>query len=116
MKVKFQADADLNQTILQGTIRRELSIDFRTAYEAGLSGLSDPEVLAIASGDGRILVTHDQKTMPRHFGEFIIAQTSPGVLVVPQHFSISSMIDELILIWSITEANEWINRICYLPL
>jgi len=116
MKVRFQADADLNQTILQGIIRREVSIDFRTAYDAGLPGLSDPEVLGVASSEGRILVTHDQKTMPRHFGEFIIIHKSPGVLVIPQHFPISSAIEELILIWSITEAEEWINRICYLPL
>lgn len=116
MKVRFQADADLNQMILQGAIRRELSIDFRTAHDAGLSGLSDPEVLAIASGDGRILVTHDQKTMPMHFGEFIIRHSSPGVLIIPQYVPISSVIEELILIWSITEAEEWVNRICYLPL
>lgn len=116
MNVRFLADADLNQAILQGTIRRELSIDFQTAHGAGLSGLSDPEVLAIASDDGRVLVTHDQKTMPTHFGEFIITHTSPGVLVVPQHFPISSAIEELILIWSVTEAEEWVNRICYLPL
>lgn len=116
MRVKFQADADLNQTILQGVIRRELSIDFRTANDAGLSGLSDPEVLEIASSDGRVLVTHDQKTMPVHFGEFIAKHSSPGVLVVPQHISVSSAIEELILIWSITELDEWINRICYLPL
>ena len=116
MKIRFQADADLNQNILQGTIRRELSIDFQTAHEAGLVGLNDLEVLSIASSDKRILVTHDQKTMPTLFGEFITTYTSPGILVIPQHFSISSSIEELILIWSITEADEWTNRICYLPL
>ena len=45
MRIRFQADADLNQAILQGTIRREPTIDFQTANEAGLSGLNDPEVL-----------------------------------------------------------------------
>ena len=64
MRIRFQADADLNQAILQGTIRREPTIDFQTANEAGLSGLNDPEVLAIASNDGRTLVTHDHRTMP----------------------------------------------------
>ena len=116
MKVRFQADADLNQAILQGTTRRELVIDFQTAHEAGLSSLGDPEVLAIASSDGRVLVTHDQKTMPTHFGRFITTHTSPGVLVIPQHLPVSSAIEELTLIWSATEAEEWKNRICYLPL
>ena len=116
MKVRFQADADLNQAILQGTTRREPTIDFQTAQGADLSGLNDPEVLGIASSEARVLVTHDQKTMPTHFGEFITAHTSPGVLIIPQHVPVSSAIEELILIWSATEAEEWVNRICYLPL
>ena len=45
-------------------------IDFRTATAAGLAGVDDAAVLAIAAQDQRILVTHDQTTMPTHFGEF----------------------------------------------
>ena len=116
MRIRFQADADLNQAILQGTTRREPTIDFQTANGAGLPGLNDIEVLTIASNDGRTLVTHDRKTMPIYFGEFITAHTSPGVLIIPQYVSVSSAVEELILIWSATEAEEWINRICYLPL
>jgi hypothetical protein len=36
MKIKFQADADFNQTIIQALQRREPAIDFRTADEAQL--------------------------------------------------------------------------------
>jgi hypothetical protein len=42
-KVRFQADADLKQAILTGTIRREPNIDFQSAYAAGLEGKLDPE-------------------------------------------------------------------------
>ena len=85
MKVRFQADADLNQVILLATVRREPAIDFQAAVAAGLAHLRDPEVLAVAAGEGRVLVTHDQKTMPRQFAEFITTDTSPGLLVIPQH-------------------------------
>ena len=74
MKVLFQADADLNQMLLKATLRREPSIDFQTAYSAGLVALSDKQVLTIAVREGRILVTHDRKTMPKHFAEFIVAK------------------------------------------
>jgi hypothetical protein len=67
MRVRFQADADLNQIILVATVRQEPSIDFQTAPAAGLASLSDREVLAVAARAGRVLVTHDQRTMPRHF-------------------------------------------------
>ena len=39
-----QVDADLNHIIVKAMLRREPSIDFRTAHAAGLVGLRDPEV------------------------------------------------------------------------
>lgn len=49
MTIRFQADADLNQAIITGILRREPLIDFQTANVSALSGLSDLEVLLIAS-------------------------------------------------------------------
>ena len=116
MKIRFQADADLNQIIVLATVRREPSIDFQTAGAAGLADRNDQEVLEVAARDGRLLVTHDQKTMPRHFAEFITRTTSPGLLVIPQHLSVATVVEDLRLIWFITEAEEWINRVSFLPL
>ena len=116
MTICFQADADLNQIILLATVRRDPAIDFQSAITAGLAHLSDQEVLAIAARDGRIIVTHDRRTMPNHFAKFILTETSAGLLIVPQHLSIASVVENLVLIWSSTEAEEWINRICFLPL
>lgn len=116
MTIRFQADADLNQNILTGILRREPEIDFQTATTAGLSGLTDKQVLEIAAQAGRILVSHDQRTMPRYFAEFIINQTSPGLIIVPKKLSISEVIETLIIIWSASNTEEWVNRIIYLPL
>jgi Domain of unknown function (DUF5615) len=116
MKIRFQADADLNQIILLATVRRESSIDFQTAEAAGLAHLQDRDVLVMAAREGRMLVTHDQKTMPRHFAEFIATETSAGLLVVPQHRTVAAVTEDLLLIWFTTEAEEWINRISFLPL
>jgi hypothetical protein len=116
MRVRFQADADLNMVILSAVVRREPAIDFQTAVAAALTGLNDREALAVASREGRVLVTHDQRTMPHHFAEFITSGTSAGVLVIPQHLAISAAVEELLVIWGATDAEEWIDRICYLPL
>ena len=116
MKVRFQADADLNQTIILALLRREPGLDFQTATTANLAGLDDLAVLALAAHEGRVLVTHDQSTMPEQFARFIEGQTSPGLLVAPQHLPPSAVVEELLLIWSASEANEWLNRIAYLPL
>ena len=116
MPIRFQADADLNQIIVSAVLRRVPAIDFRTATAAGFAGLADPEVLARAAREGRILLTHDQTTMPRHFGEFVRAQRSPGLLVVPQHLALRQVVDDLILIWTATETSEWIDRLAFLPI
>ncbi|HVC98518.1 MAG TPA: hypothetical protein VND64_32925 [Pirellulales bacterium] len=114
--MRFQADADLNLAILLAVVRREPAIDFQAAQVAGLARRPDPVVLSLTAKDGRLLVTHDQKTMPDHFARFVAKETSSGLLIVPQHLPISVVVDELLLIWGATEHEEWINRICYLPL
>ena len=116
MRVRFQADADLNQIIVSAVVRRVPTIDFRTAAAAGLTGLKDPDVLSLAARDERILVTHDQTTMPRHFNEFVRSSKSPGLIVVPQHIATQLAIEDLILIWTATDPGEWTNRIVYLPI
>ena len=70
--VQFQADADLNQAIMTGVIRRQSNINFQTAPEADLEGLQDSEVLVLSAKQQRILVTHDRRTMPTEFADFIV--------------------------------------------
>lgn len=113
--IRFQADADLRQAIVTGVIRREPNLDFRSANEAGLEGIKDPEVLALAARDGRVLVTHDRKTMPSEFGQFITSQTSSGVLILSQNLPIGEAIDAIVLVWEASTAEEWIDQIMTFP-
>ncbi len=116
MKLRFQADADLNESIVRGVLRRNPKIDFKTAQAAGLQSLKDTEVLANSAREGRVLVSHDRKTMPKAFGEMIRAAPIPGVILISQRTDVSSAIEWLVLIWTVTEAVEWENRIVTLPL
>lgn len=116
MKVRFQADADLNQTILLAVVRKEPAIDFRSATAASLAGVDDLDVLRICAESGRVLVTHDGKTMPSELARLLESEPSPGVIVVPQHLPISLAAEDLLLIWSATDSEEWVNRIAWLPL
>ena len=116
MKLRFQADWDLNGDIIAGVLRREPAIDFQTAFAADLAGVQDSEVLARSASAGRLLVTHDRRSMPRHFGAFVATRASPGVLIVPQDMPVREALEDLILIWACSEAEEWENVIDYLPL
>jgi len=117
VRVRFLADADLNQAIVDGVLRMERTLDFLTARVAGLRGLTDPEVLQLAAEQQRVLVSHDVGTMPSHFRVFRNAgKHSPGVFLVPQSIDVRTAIDELVLIWLASEAAEWENHLVWLPL
>ena len=116
MKVRFLADADLNRVIVSGVLRREPSLDIMTADAAGLRGLSDDEVLDLAEKQQRVLVSHDVGTMPVHFRAHRSAgKHCAGVFLIPQSIDVAASIDELVLIWHVSEASEWENRLEWLP-
>jgi hypothetical protein len=114
--IRFLADADFNHAIVRGCRRKEPEMDFLAANEAKLEGVPDPDVLALAAEQERILVTHDRRTMPKHFGAFLISGgSSPGVFLVSQHAPIGEVIDVLVLIWAASDPGEWRNRIVNIP-
>jgi hypothetical protein len=115
MKIRFQADNDLRFQILSGVICREATIDFQSAQILGLDGVPDAEVLGWAADEGRILVSHDRKTMPAHFQEFVRKRFSPDVFLISQSVPIGEAVEALIIGWSTSEAEEWENRLVALP-
>lgn len=116
MRIKFQADGDLDGRVLRGLRRVAPEIDIRTAWDAGLEGLDDPEVLRIAAAGARILVSQDRSTMPAHFRRFVATCESPGVILVRAATPIAAVIEELLLIWAASEPEEWTNRLAWIPL
>ncbi len=113
---RFLADENLDQNIVLGVMRRVPDVDFELPQRLIPVGMRDPEVLALAASLGRVLVTHDVRSMPRHFGEFIASKMSPGVILVPTTIPIAQSIEELLLIWQLSESDEWINLLRRLPL
>ena len=78
MNIRFFGDVTPDERIISGVLCAEPSIDFLTAAKAYLRGLPDSRVLEIVAEDGRVLVTHDRKTMPYDFGDFIAKRASPA--------------------------------------
>jgi hypothetical protein len=114
-QVRFLADANLDQNIVAGVVRREARIDFELPQRLIPEGMQDPQVLGVAASLGRILVTHDVRTMPRHFEDFIAGSESAGV-IRPRSMPIAQAIEEIVLIWQVSEADEWRNLLRWLPL
>jgi hypothetical protein len=114
--IRFQADADIHHRIVLAVRRREPAIDFASAADSGLIGLTDPEVLEIAASQDRILVTHDRRTMPGHFRDRIDAgKSSPGVFIVSQFAPIGPVVEAVVMVWAASEAAEWRDQGFHLP-
>jgi predicted nuclease of predicted toxin-antitoxin system len=116
MKIRFQADADFHGQVVTALKRQYPEIDIQSAQTANLEGLPDEEVLALAAREGRILLTHDRRTMPEHFALFISHTESPGVFIVPQHLGIGATISEIVLLWEASTPDEWKNFLGAFPL
>ena len=116
MRPKFQADADLHFDIVAGVLRREPSADFQSAQEALADGEDDRSVLDRAAAENRILISHDVTTMPGAFREFLSQNHSPGLFLLPQNVPVARAIEDILLIWSASEAHEWRDRLTWLPL
>jgi len=115
--IRYQADNDLRRHFIFAVRRREPAIDFQTAFAAGLDATDDLAVLRKAALEGRILVSHDKRTMPkalaslRHEG-----LDSPGIfLVIPQNAEIQRVCESLILAWAASDPADWQNRITKIP-
>jgi hypothetical protein len=75
-----------------------------------------PMFSPLTAQDSRILISHDVHTMPGHFAAF--AKTSgwsPGVFLISQKLPIAEAIEEIVLIWSVSDADDWIDRLVWLP-
>jgi len=117
MKLRFQADADLDGRVLRGLRRAAPEIDIRSAADARLAALDDIQVLRFAAAEGRVLISQDRRTMPGHFEQFVRSgSNSAGVVLLREGISIATAIEELSLLWAASEASEWTNRLLWIPL
>lgn len=115
--MRFLADENFDGRILAGLRRRETSADILRAQDTELAGAADPDLLAWAAAEGRILLTHDAATIPRFAYDRVEAgEPMPGVLEVPLHLPVGQAIEELLLLFEVSRPEDWDKRVVYLPL
>ena len=115
--LKLAADENLNNDIIRGLIRRKPDLDIVRIQDVGLSGADDPTVLEWAAQEGRILLTHDVKTITRYAYKRIDAdQPMPGVIEVSRRVPVGVAIEDILLLAEYSLEGEWDRQIRYLPL
>jgi hypothetical protein len=64
-----------------------------------------------------ILVTNNRKSMPQHLQDHLAqGRHVPGIFELNPNMSIGETIEELLLIWGASEAEEYQDQLIYLPL
>jgi len=115
--IRLLIDQDFDHDILRGLKRRIPDLDAITTHEVSLNEASDNDLLEWAAEAGRIIVTHDRKTMPAHAAARIAAgERTAGLVVVARQLPIGQAIDDLEIIATCSSAHEWENVTQYLPL
>ena len=110
-------DQDFDHDILRGLRLRMSELNAVTAREAGLDRQSDPEILAWAAAQRRIVATHDRNTMPRHaYDRVRDAEPMAGVFVVSREMPVGSAIAELQILLECSHEGEWDGLVVFLPL
>lgn len=117
MIVRFLADEDLDVGIIQGFLRVAPDADILDVKSSGLRGTPDPEILALAAREGRIVLTHDRNTMTSHTADRLTAGLPmPGLFIISQRADVGDVIDSLLLVWSASAASEWDGRMVFVPI
>ncbi len=119
MRPRFLLDENMDRAIQRQLQRLSPEIDVKLVGDAQVPprGTSDPDILMWIEHNDYILVTKNRKTMPRHFIEHLTAGGHvPGVICIRKSVTISQLIDVLYLIWYASNAEEYRDRLVFIPL
>lgn len=115
--LRLLSDENFNQRILRGLKLRLPSVDLLLAEQAGLRRAKDPDVLARAAREDRIVLTHDEKTMVPYAKRLVLlGRSMPGLILVPQMMHIGRAINDLEILVGCLDHADIRDQIERLPL
>ena len=80
-------------------------------------GTLDPDLLLWCDANDFTLVTNNRGSMPDHLRDHLAAgHHFPGMFTLNPKMSINETIEELALIWGVSNPEEYTDQIVYLPL
>ena len=115
--LKLLSDENFNGDILRGLYRQRPDLDVVRVQDVGLGATPDPEILAWAAVEGRIVLTHDRDTMLyAAYARVKAKQSMPGVFLVSDLMPLGQAINELLLAIDCLTSDECKNFVRFFPL
>lgn len=114
---RLLVDENFNGDIVRGLLLRQPDLDVVRVQDVGLGGADDPDILAWAADNNRIVLTHDRATMSDHaYARVAAGETMAGVFILNDRFPVGRAIEEILLLMECTEQTEWSGRAVHVPL
>jgi len=102
---------------VRGVLRLNADIDIVRVQDTALVGSDDPTVLDWAAEQGRIILTHDVKTMTKYaYARVTSGRPMPGVFEISLDVSPGQVIEEILILAECSLESEWEGQVRYLPL
>jgi hypothetical protein len=115
--MRFAADENFDGNILNGLRARMPDLDIVRIQDTNMYQSPDDKLLTWLADEGRILLTHDVRTMPRYVYERVRAgQPVPGVIEVHRRTPIGVAIDELEVAIGAGTPEDFENQVKYIPI
>jgi hypothetical protein len=119
MKVRFLLDENLPPRLKMALLRREPAMDVLRVSdpEAPPLGTPDPEILLFLERSQRLLITSNRVSMWKHLrAHWAAGRHLWGLFWLRRGATNRQIIDDVLLIWNASEAEEWFDRVGDLPL
>lgn len=116
MITHIATDENFDGTILRGLYRLYPTLDVIRIQDTHLYSKPDHLVLEWVTQQNRILLTHDERTMPNfayariHDGKLV-----RGIFVVDTQAPIGLCIENLSIIIGASDISEWDNLVIFIP-
>jgi hypothetical protein len=117
--IRYLLDENVDPLYRRELLRREptLAVWKIDDVTAPPEGTSDPAILIWCEANDFILVTNNRHSMPEHLRDHLAqGRHIPGILELNADLGIGVMLDELVLIWAASNADEFRDQLVYLPL
>jgi len=115
MGIKLYMDVHVRREITEGLRRR--GVDVLTAQEDGAAELDDPILLDRSTSLRRVLFSQDDDLLREAARRQKVGEKFAGIIYAHQlNITIGQCIDDLELIATATEPEEWSDHVMHLPL
>jgi hypothetical protein len=115
--LRFLTDEDFDGRLTSALLAHVPGLDLVCVQEVGLMHTPDPDILAWAAAEGRIVLTHDRNTMTGFATTRVNAgQPMPRLFVVDRQTSLGRTLNDLEAMAAASEMDEWRDQIIFVPL